>query len=92
MMQMRERMGAEHYGAERDETGQEKAKGIIAAGLKRRGWTQEDLRQRPKGAAEKVKLAQRLRAETVQSVGWIANRLHLGSRAYAHHLLWRSRK
>jgi hypothetical protein len=78
--QMRERM-------ERAETGQEKAEGIIAAELKRRGWTEADLRQRPKGEAVKVKLAQRLRAETVQSAGWIANRLHLGSRAYAH-LRW----
>ncbi len=90
--QMSERMGAEHYGAERAETEQEKAEGIIAVELKRRGWTEEDLRQRPKADSGKVKLAQRLRAETVQSVGWIANRLHLGSRAYAHHLLWRARR
>ena len=29
---------------------------------------------------------------SVQSVEWLAKRLHLGSRAYAHHLLWRVRK
>ena len=34
----------------------------------------------------------RLRAETVQTVAWLAKRLHLGSRAYANHLLWRARR
>jgi hypothetical protein len=43
---------ADGRGAERAETGQEKADGIIAAELKRRGWTEEDLRQRPKGERE----------------------------------------
>jgi hypothetical protein len=60
--------------------------------LNRRGWTEATLRQRPKGDASKVKLAERVRAETVQTVEWLAQRLHLGSRAYAHHLLWRSRR
>jgi hypothetical protein len=86
------RIGAEHYGSERAETDAEKAEGIIATELKRRGWTEGTLRERPKGDATKVKLAQRLRAETVRTVEWLAQRLHLGSRAYAHHLLWRARK
>jgi len=90
--QMGERMGAEHYGAERMETAVERAERIIAVELKRRHWTEEDLRQRTKGDPTKVKLAQRLRAETVQSVQWIAQRLHLGSRAYANHLLWRAKQ
>lgn len=90
--QMSERMGAEHYGTERAETAHEKAESIIALELKRRGWAEEDLRELPKADVGKVKLAQRLRSETVQSVEWIAKRLHLGSRAYAHHLLWRARK
>jgi hypothetical protein len=50
------------------------------------------LRERLKGDAAKVKLAERLRAETVQTVAWVAERLHLGSRAYANHLLWRTRR
>jgi REP element-mobilizing transposase RayT len=90
--QMSGRIGAEHYGTERAETDAEKAEGIIAAELKRRGWTEGTLRQRPKGDGAKVKLAQRLRAETVRTVEWLAKRLHLGSRAYAHHLLWRARR
>lgn len=89
---MSERLGAEHYGEERTETAAAKAERIIAAELKRRGWKEDQLRERPKGDAAKVKLAQRLRSETMQTVAWMAKRLHLGSRAYANHLLWRARK
>jgi REP element-mobilizing transposase RayT len=92
LAQMSGRIGAEHYGLERAETDAEKAEGIIATELKRRGWTEGTLRERPKGDATKVKLAERLRAETVRTVEWLAQRLHLGSRAYAHHLLWRARR
>ena len=92
LAQMSERIGPEHYGSERAETDAAKAERIIAAELKRRGWTEEQLRERPKGDAAKVQLAQRLRSETVQTVACIAKRLHLGSRAYANHLLWRARR
>ena len=92
LTQMGERLGAEHYGVERAETDVAKAERIIATELKRRRWTEEQMRERPKGDAAKVRLAVRLRAETVQSVAWLAKRLHLGSRAYANHLLWRARR
>ena len=92
LTQMSERLGAEHYGEERTETDVAKAERIIAAELKRRHWTEEQMRERPKGDAAKVRLAVRLRAETVRSVAWLAQRLHLGSRAYANHLLWRARR
>jgi len=65
----RVRAVSEHYGAKRAESAQEKAERIIAAEIKRRGWTEAELHKRPKGDPTKVKLAQRLRAETVQSVG-----------------------
>ncbi len=92
LAQMSERLGAEHYGEERAETDVAKAERIIATELQRRRWAEEQLRERPKGDAPKVRLAVRLRAETVQSVAWLAKRLHLGSRAYANHLLWRARR
>jgi hypothetical protein len=38
-----------------------------------------------------VALAARLRAETTMTVGWIAERLGMGSR-YLNHLLFRHRK
>jgi len=92
LAQMSERIGAEHYGSERAETDEAKAESIIAAELKRRDWTEATLGKRPKGDAVKVKLAVRLRAETMRTVEWLARRLQLGSRAYAHHLLWRARR
>ena len=40
----------------------------------------------------KVALAARLRAETTMTVGWIAERLAMGTRGYLNHLLYRRRK
>ena len=84
---MSEAIGAEHYGSERAETDAEKAERIVQAELRCRGWEEEELARRSKGDEAKVKMAIRLRAETLQTVEWIANRLHMGSRAYANHLL-----
>jgi putative transposase len=88
--QMDERLGPEHYGSERAESSAEKAERIIGEELKRLRWTEVELERRRKGDLGKVKIAQRLRAETVQTVAWIAERLRLGSRSYATHLLWRA--
>jgi len=44
---------------------------------------------RRKGEPGKVAIALRLRAETVMTVGWIAERRHLGCWNYANHLLAR---
>ena len=92
LAQMSERLGAEHYGAERAETEEAKAERIIAAELKRRKWKGTELQTRPKGDAGKVALAARVRAETTMTVGWIAERLGMGSRGYLNHLLYRRRK
>jgi hypothetical protein len=40
----------------------------------------------------KLVLAARLRAETTMTVGWIAERLAMGTRGYLNHLLYRRRK
>jgi hypothetical protein len=40
----------------------------------------------------KVALAARLRAKTTVTVGWIAERLAMGTRGYLNHLLYRRRK
>ena len=90
--QMKERMGAEHYGAERQETLQEHAEGIVAEELKRRNWGEEELAQRAKGDAQKVAMAVRLRGETAVTVRWIAERLRMGAPGYVNHLLYRRRK
>jgi len=90
--QMSERLGAEHYGAERLESAEAKAEGIIAAELRRRKWDEVELSQRAKGDLGKVVLAVRLRAETTVSVAWIAERLQMGAPGYVHLLLYRRRK
>jgi len=87
LAKMGERLGAEHYGAERAESDAAKAERIVREELKRRKWTEAELMKHPKSDADKVKIARRLRAETVMTVAWIAGRLHLGSRHYANLLL-----
>ena len=89
---MGERLGAEHYGEERTETAEAQAEQIIAEELKRRRWSEADLKKRPKGDGEKVAVAARLRAETTMTVGWIAERLGMGTRGHLNHLLYRLRK
>ena len=92
LAQMSERRGAEHYGEERTETAEAVAERIIAEALKRRRWKEADLKARPKGEPVKVALAARLRAETTTTVGWIAERLGMGTRGPLNHLLYRRRK
>jgi putative transposase len=90
--QMKERMGAEHYGPERQETVEAHAEGIVAEELDRRRWGAQELARRAKGDAQKVAMAVRLRAETAVTVKWIAERLQMGSPGYLNHLLYRQRK
>jgi len=92
LTQMSEQMWAEHYGKERAETAEAMAEFIIAEELKRWRWQEADLKTRPKGDSVKVALAARLRSETTMTVGWIAERLAMGTRVYLNHLLYRRRK
>ena len=92
LARMGERMGPEHYGAERAEAVEILAERIITTELKRCRWRESDLKTRPKGDAVKVALAVRLRAETTMTVGWIAERLGMGTRGHLNHLLYRQRK
>ena len=90
--QMKERIGAEHYGEERQETAEAHAEGIVAEELKRRGWSDEELRRRAKGDAQKVSIAVRVRRDTAMTVKWIAARLQMGAPGYVNHLLYCRRK
>jgi hypothetical protein len=47
------------------------------------GWTEAQLVERRKSDPAKLALAARLRRETTLTVGWIAQRLHLGTRKSA---------
>jgi putative transposase len=90
--QMTERLGAEHYGAERLETAEAKAERIIAVELKRRKWGGKDLASRAKGDLGKVAIAARVREETVVTVAWLAERLRMGTVGYVNNRLYRWRK
>jgi REP element-mobilizing transposase RayT len=79
-------------GEELAETAEALAELIIAEELKRGRWQEAELKIRPKGDPVKVALAARLRAETTMTVGWIAERLAMGTRGYLNHLLYRRRK
>jgi REP element-mobilizing transposase RayT len=82
-----ERVGASHYGAERQAAGEVRAERLVRAGLAALGWTEEELSGRAKGDPGKVKLARQLRAETTMTLRWIAKRLQMGSWTYVSNLL-----
>jgi len=90
--QVAERVGEYHYAEERQGSGEEKARGIVAAELRRLGWTAEDLKARRKGDAKKVRLAQRLRAETTMTLKWIAGELQMGTWTHVSNLLSKQRR
>jgi REP element-mobilizing transposase RayT len=90
--QMAERVGEYHYAEERQASGEQKAREIVAAELKRIEWTEEDLKRRRKGDAKKVRMAQRLRAETTMTLKWIAEALQMGAWTHVSNLLSRQRR
>jgi putative transposase len=90
--QMSDRLGREHYGSERQESQVEKAQRVVGEELRRRRWTEATLAQKAKGDPEKVKIAVRLRQETLVTVAWIAERLRMGSVANANTLLYHWRR
>jgi hypothetical protein len=90
--QMSKRLGPEHYGEERQESQSEKAEQVVGEELRRRRWTAATLGERKKGEVEKVKIAMRLRQETLVTVAWIAARLQMGSVANVNTLLYRWRQ
>jgi REP element-mobilizing transposase RayT len=82
-----DRVASNHYGSDRFESSEERARRIIARELKRLGWAESELTRRCKGDRRKVALARRLRAETTMSLAWIAEKLRMGSWSYVSNLL-----
>ena len=76
------------YGPEVNEAAEDNALEIIEDELRALGWSQEDLVTERKGHVEKVRIAQRLRAETTMTLRWIAEKLHMGMRSHLTHLLY----
>jgi len=90
--EMGQKLGTEHYGEERFETVEARAQRIVQEELKRRQWKEADLKERRKGDREKIRMAQRLRAETTMPLTWIAERLEMGTRMHLAHLLYRHKR
>ena len=82
-----ERVGPNHYSAQRQETAVQKAERIVKEEIERLGWDEDQLRARRKGHRSKVMLARRLRQETTMSLKWIAARLQMGTWTYVSNLL-----
>ena len=78
--QMGRGVGEHHDGEARRETEDQKAERIIGEELRRRRWSEADLKRRRKTDGKKVRIAARLRRETVQTLDWIARRLQMGCR------------
>jgi hypothetical protein len=81
-----------HYGPELHDAAEQKANRIVAEALAKLGWTESELRERRKGAPEKILIAERLRRETTVTLAWVADRLFMGTKGHLVHLLyWRRR-
>ena len=73
------KLGQHHSGELRRESAEAKAERIMAAELKRLGWTEADLAARRKSDPLKLAIATRLRKETTLSLKAIAERVQLGT-------------
>jgi putative transposase len=89
LAQMSERAGKSHYGPELRESAEAKAERIVAEELKRLRLSEDELSHRRKGDGKKALIARRVRRETVVTLGWIADRLRMGSVSMVAHCLSR---
>ena len=88
LAQVDRQLGALHFGAERAESQAERAERLVREELKRLGWTETDLAARRKADPDKVRLAERLREDTLVTLAWIAGRLQTGSVAWLNNRLY----
>ena len=92
LAQVSEKGGAEHFGQEIRESAEAKAERLVLEEFKKLGWGREELSQRRKGDAQKLRIALRLRKETTMTLSWIAQRLEMGTKTHLSHLLyWQGR-
>ena len=77
---------------ERHESQIKQAERLVVEELKKRKLKESDLPALKKGDSRKIGIAQRLREETMVTVKWISERLHMGSVAYVNNRLYLKRK
>jgi len=92
LAQMGGRAGENHSAAERQESDEARARGMVAAELKRLGGSADELAERPKGDARKGDIAWRLRTETTMTLKWIAGELRMGAWTHVSNLLSQRRQ
>lgn len=80
-------IGPNHFGQERRESAEERARRIVAETVSDLGLTPAQFQLLPANAEAKVQLARRLRRETTLSLKWIARQLGVGSWKYLSNLL-----
>ncbi len=83
------RVGPNHERNQRQESAEQRAERIVREELRKRGWEDEILGQRPKGDVGKVRIARRLRNETTMTLKWIAQRLAMGTAGHVANRLYR---
>jgi hypothetical protein len=86
-----EQKGKWHYGKELRESAEAKAERLVAEALRLDWLTKDQISRWRKGHPLKVKLALKLRAETTVTLGWIAERLQMGTRGHLAHLLYQAK-
>ena len=89
---MQGQWGEHHSGAERQESDEQKAEGIIQTGLAKAGWREEDLPRRRKSDPLKLRWAAQLRRETPLTLKWIAARLKMGTWKHLNRRLYEQAK
>lgn len=92
LMQIEGKAGEHHYAEDRNESDEEKARQIVAAELKRLGWSAKELARRRKGDKHKVGIALRLRRETTMTLRWVADALQMGAWTNVSNLLSQHRR
>lgn len=83
---------ANHTGPELLQSAEARAEQVVARELERVGWSEQQLLERAKGDDKKIRIAELLRQESTMTLGWIAERLRMGTVGHLSHLLyWRRR-
>ena len=88
LAQMKAKRAPGHFGVAVHESEMAKAERVVQKELKRLGWREKELAGQRKGDPKKVRLAMFLRRNTTMTIGWIADRLQMGTPGYLSHLLY----
>jgi len=92
LARMESEPSAHHTGPEIHQSAEAKAERIVTRELALLDWSEQDLVGHAKGDPEKIRIAEQLRLESTMTIGWIAERLRMGTAGHLSHLLyWRRR-